>query len=75
MISISNAWVSRQAPQGRVGAPLALRMSGNRFGQLVLPTAMGILAGATGIAVVIVAAAGGLLGATWLISRINLDGD
>jgi MFS family permease len=71
---ITASWVSRQVPPGQVAAALALRLTSNRFGQLVLPTALGMLAGPAGTAAIFLGGAAGLLGSSWLISRIELDG-
>jgi MFS family permease len=45
---LSMSWVAQVAPRGIRATALAVRLSGNRLAQIVLPTAVGALAGATG---------------------------
>lgn len=71
---ITSAWVSARAPAGRVSASLALRVTGNRLGQLILPAAFGALAGVAGTAIVFGAAAGALLGSALWVRGAALDG-
>lgn len=70
---ITAAWVSGRAPPGRVSAALALRLSGNRLGQLVLPATIGALAGLAGTALVFLTAAGGLVGSALWVRTAPLD--
>lgn len=55
------AWVAEAATPDRRATTLALRLTGNRLGQLTLPVAMGGLGGTLGLSAIFVATAG-LLG-------------
>ncbi len=61
------AWVALVAPQGGRSTALAVRVTGNRIGQVVLPIAAGGLASVLGPGAVFIFAAGTLLGgAAWV---------
>lgn len=51
------SWVAGRAPRNTRGTALAVRLSGNRLGQAVLPAAVGGLTGATGLMTVFVSLA------------------
>jgi MFS family permease len=51
---ISLSWVADQAPATLRGTALGVRLSGNRLGQVVLPAAVGVIAGASGLTAVFV---------------------
>ncbi|MFT4261891.1 MAG: MFS transporter [Nocardioides sp.] len=71
---LTMSWVTQQAPAGRRGQALSLRLAGNRLGQILLPSALGIAAAGTGAAGALVATAA-LLGSTLGIARsVRLDG-
>lgn len=60
---ITLAWVADRAPDEIRGTALGVRLSGNRLGQTVLPSAVGAVAGISGVAGVFVSLAV-LLGAS-----------
>lgn len=51
---ITLAWVADRAPADIRGTALGVRLSGNRLGQMVLPLAVGAIAGASGLGAVFV---------------------
>ena len=70
---LTMSWLSGKAPEGQRGRALALRLAGNRVGQLVLPTAVGAIAASLGAAGVLLASAV-VVGATLLTVRgVRLD--
>lgn len=69
---LSMTWVTQLVPPAVRGSALAMRMSGNRVGQVVIPLAAGGLASVTGVGAVFVATAGLLSAAaalTWRTTR------
>ncbi|HEX6578318.1 MAG TPA: MFS transporter [Jiangellaceae bacterium] len=70
---ITASWVAGQAPADRVAAALALRLTGNRAGQLLLPAVAGLAAGLGGTTLVFGAAGLALIGSTLSVRRISLD--
>jgi MFS family permease len=70
---ITASWVAGQAPADRVAAALALRLTGNRAGQLLLPAVAGLAAGLGGTTLVFGAAGLALIGSTLWVRRISLD--
>jgi MFS family permease len=70
---ITASWVAGQAPADRVAAALAVRLTGNRAGQLLLPAVAGLVAGLGGTALVFGAGGLALMGSTLWVRRISLD--
>lgn len=68
---LTMAWVANESPPDRRGRAMALRLTGNRLGQLVLLAAAGALAGVAGIGAIFWASTGMLLGVAGLVARIN----
>lgn len=61
------AWVSERAPANGRGTALAVRMTGNRVGQVLVPAAVGGLAAVLGPGAVFITLAGTLLAcSTWV---------
>lgn len=58
---VTLTWVAGEAPQDIRGTALGVRLTGNRLGQMVLPVAIGAIAGTSNVVAVFVALAG-LLG-------------
>lgn len=56
-------WVAIASPPESRGLAMGLRMGGNRFGQLLVPAAVGVTAGQLGIGAILAAVAGLLAGA------------
>jgi MFS family permease len=67
------AWVANRASRDQRGTALAVRLTGNRQAQLVVPSLMGALAGATTVAAIFWVLAGGLLAGAGMVSRTPLD--
>jgi predicted MFS family arabinose efflux permease len=67
------AWVANNAPRHQRGTALAVRLTGNRLGQLVVPSAMGALAGAAGLNAIFWILAAALGAGATLVSRTALD--
>ncbi|MFJ2024089.1 MFS transporter [Streptomyces sp. NPDC087897] len=63
---LSMTTVVRAAPDGARSTALALRLTGNRLGQVAAPAAAGLIAGAVGAAAPFVLLGAGLLGAAGL---------
>lgn len=70
---ITASWVAGQAPADRMAAALALRLTGNRAGQLLLPAVAGMAAGLGGTTLVFGAGGLALMGSTLWVRRISLD--
>lgn len=70
---ITIAWVAEQAPAERRALALGVRVTVNRFGQLVVPTAAGILAGVAGLPAAFVAAGALLAGSGALASTAAVE--
>lgn len=67
------AWLAELSPPGMRGRVMSLRLVGNRFGQVVLPAAVGIAAGGLGAAGVLSVTAGGLLLAAGASRKVPMD--
>ncbi|MGW9414024.1 MFS transporter [Arthrobacter cupressi] len=70
---LTMSWLSAQAPAGQRGRALALRLAGNRVGQLVLPSAIGGVAAGLGSAGVFLASAAVVGGTLLLLRGVRLD--
>ncbi|WP_411375080.1 MFS transporter [Arthrobacter sp. MPF02] len=71
---LTMSWLSSQAPAGQRGRALALRLAGNRVGQVVLPSAIGVVAAGLGAAGVFLASAVVVGGTMALLRGVRLDG-
>jgi len=71
---LTMSWLSAQSPAGQRGKALALRLAGNRVGQLVLPSAIGAVAAGLGSAGVFLASAAVVGGTLVLLRGVRLDG-
>jgi MFS family permease len=54
---LTMAWLALSAPPGLRGRAMSLRLTGNRFGQVLIPSAVGVVAAGVGAAGVLLAAA------------------
>ena len=72
---VTLSWVAGTAPQELRGTALGLRMSGNRLGQVVLPMAVGAVAGAAGLLASFWALSVLLLLSSAVVRRTDFDGD
>lgn len=70
---LTMSWLSSQAPAGQRGRALALRLAGNRVGQVVLPSAIGVVAAGLGAAGVFLASAVVVGGTMVLLRGVELD--
>ncbi|WP_120520971.1 MFS transporter [Arthrobacter celericrescens] len=70
---LTMSWLSAQSPPGQRGKALALRLAGNRVGQLVLPSAIGAVAAGLGSAGVFLASAAVVGGTLVLVRGVRLD--
>lgn len=70
---LTMSWLSSQAPAGQRGRALALRLAGNRVGQVVLPSAIGVVAAGLGAAGVFLASAVVVGGTMALLRGVKLD--
>ena len=70
---LTMSWLSSQAPAGQRGRALALRLAGNRVGQVVLPSAIGVVAAGLGTAGVFLASAVVVGGTLVLLRGVQLD--
>jgi MFS family permease len=52
---LTMSWVAGRAPSGTRATALGVRLTANRLGQLVLPAAVGVVAGAAGVSAIFVA--------------------
>jgi MFS family permease len=52
---LTMSWVAARAPRGTRATALGVRLAANRLGQLVLPAAVGVVAGAAGVSAIFVA--------------------
>ncbi|MFI5958059.1 MFS transporter [Cryptosporangium sp. NPDC051539] len=70
---LTMSWLATSTPLGLRGRAMALRLTGNRLGQIVVPTTAGLFAAGSGPAGVLVLTAGALgaaaLTATTLVSK------
>jgi len=71
---LTMSWLSAQAPAGQRGRALALRLAGNRVGQVVLPSAIGVVAAGLGAGGVFLASAAVVGGTLLLLRGVRLDG-
>lgn len=67
------AWLAELSPPGMRGRVMSLRLVGNRFGQVVLPAAVGIAAGGLGAVGVLWVTAGGLVLAAGASRKVPMD--
>ncbi|HEX7308899.1 MFS transporter [Lentzea sp.] len=66
---LTMAWLAHSTPPGLRGRAMSLRLTGNRLGQVVLPSAVGALAVSAGAAGVLVATAAALAAVAALARR------
>lgn len=70
---LTMSWLSSQAPAGQRGRALALRLAGNRVGQVVLPSVIGVAAAGVGAVGVFLASAAAVGGTLLLLRGVRLD--
>jgi MFS family permease len=72
---LTMSWLAEVAPAGSRGRAMSLRLTGNRLGQVLLPSAVGLLAAGFGAAGVLWATAGALAVVGAAARRLAVDGD
>ena len=70
---LTMSWLTAQAPPGQRGRALALRLAGNRIGQVILPSSIGVVAAGLGASGVLLAAALVVGGTLLLVRGVSLD--
>ncbi|WP_345023811.1 MFS transporter [Actinomadura keratinilytica] len=70
---LTMSWLAESAPPGARGRAMSLRLLGNRTGQIVLPSAAGLLAAGLGAGGVLYATALGLGWAGLAARRLSMD--
>jgi MFS family permease len=70
---LTMSWLSAQAPAGQRGRALAHRLAGNRVGQVVLPSVIGVAAAGVGAMGVFLASAAAVGGTLLLLRGVRLD--
>jgi MFS family permease len=71
---VTMAWLAETSPPGMRGRSMSLRLLGNRAGQLVVPSAMGLVAAGLGSAGVLCGTAAALAGAAVTARNITQPG-
>jgi len=71
---LTMSWLAEVAPPGSRGRAMSLRLTGNRLGQVLLPSAVGLLAAGFGAAGVLWATAGALAAAGAAARHLAVDG-
>ncbi|MEO6083448.1 MAG: MFS transporter [Umezawaea sp.] len=68
---LTMSWLAESTPPGLRGRAMSLRITGNRVGQVVVPSAAGLLAAGTGASGVLVVTAAGLAAAGVAAARLR----
>ena len=68
---VTMAWLAESSPPGMRGRAMSLRLVGNRAGQLLIPSAVGLVAAGLGAAGVLWFSAAALGGVSFAARRIN----
>ena len=71
---LTMSWLAEVAPAGLRGRAMSLRLTGNRLGQVLLPSAVGLVAAGVGAGGVLWATAGALAVAGAAARRLAVDG-
>lgn len=71
---LTMSWLAEVAPPGSRGRAMSLRLTGNRLGQVLIPSAVGLLAAGFGAAGVLWATAGALAAVGAAARRLAVDG-
>jgi MFS family permease len=71
---LTMSWLAEMAPAGLRGRAMSLRLTGNRLGQVLIPSTVGLLAAGVGSAGVLWATAGALVLAGAATRRLHVDG-
>lgn len=71
---LTMSWLAEVAPAGLRGRAMSLRLTGNRLGQVLIPSAVGLVAAGVGAAGVLVATAAALAAVGVAARRLAVDG-
>jgi MFS family permease len=71
---LTMSWLAEVAPPGLRGRAMSLRLTGNRLGQVLIPSAVGLVAAGVGAAGVLAATAGALAVVGVAARRLAVDG-
>jgi MFS family permease len=71
---LTMSWLAEVAPPGLRGRAMSLRLTGNRLGQVLIPSAVGVVAAGVGAAGVLATTAGALAAAGVAARRLAVDG-
>ena len=71
---LTMSWLAEVAPPGLRGRAMALRLTGNRLGQVLIPSAVGLVAAGVGAAGVLAATAAALAAVGVAARRMAVDG-
>jgi MFS family permease len=72
---LTMSWLAEVAPAGLRGRAMSLRLTGNRLGQVLIPSAVGAVAVGVGAAGVLAATAAALALVGIAARRLAVDGD
>jgi MFS family permease len=71
---LTMSWLAEVAPAGLRGRAMSLRLTGNRLGQVLIPSAVGLVAVGVGAAGVLAATAAALAAVGFAARRLAVDG-
>jgi MFS family permease len=71
---LTMSWLAEVAPAGQRGRAMSLRLTGNRLGQVLIPSTVGLLAAGVGAAGVLAATAAALAAVGVAARRLAVDG-
>ena len=71
---LTMSWLAEVAPAGQRGRAMSLRLTGNRLGQVLIPSAVGLVAAGVGAAGVLAATAAALAAVGVASRRLAVDG-
>lgn len=72
---LTMSWLAEVAPAGLRGRAMSLRLTGNRLGQVLIPSTVGLVAAGVGASGVLAATAAALAVVGFAARRLAVDGD
>ena len=70
---LTMSWLAETSPPGLRGTAMSMRLAGNRLGQTVVPSSIGLVAAATGVGGVMAVTGAALLGAALSVRGVAVD--
>jgi MFS family permease len=70
---LTMSWLAEASPPGLRGTAMSMRLAGNRLGQTVVPSSIGLVAAATGVGGVMAVTGAALLGAAMSVRGVAVD--